>query len=162
MAPAAIPPPRPDGPPGAVAPRTALPAGAVLILYDGVCGLCNGLVGFMLRRDRGDRCRFASLQSPIGRELVAARGGDPDELSTIWVIERPGGADERVWRGGRAAVVALASLGRGWRLLHALRLLPGALLDGGYRLLASRRYRLGGRLEACPLPAPEHRHKFME
>jgi predicted DCC family thiol-disulfide oxidoreductase YuxK len=142
-------------------PAPPIPPDAVLILYDGVCGLCNGLVRFMLRRDRGDRCRFASLQSPVGRELVTARGGDPDELSTLWVIERPGRTDERVWRGGRAAVVALASLGRAWVLLHALRVLPAALLDRAYRALASRRYRLGGRLEACPLPAPEHRHKFV-
>ncbi|HTE56459.1 MAG TPA: DCC1-like thiol-disulfide oxidoreductase family protein [Kofleriaceae bacterium] len=139
----------------------SVPPGATLVLYDGVCGLCNGLVTFMLRRDRRDRFRFTSLQGELGRGLVRARGGDPDELSTLYLIERAGQPDERVWRRGRAGLIALASLGRGWILLHALRVLPTALLDLGYRTLASRRYRLGGRLEACPVPAPEHRHKFI-
>lgn len=141
-------------------PPTLAP-GAVLVLYDGVCGLCNGLVSFMLRRDRGDRCRFASLQGELGRQLVAERGGDPDELSTLYVIERLGQTDERLWRRGRAAIIALAALGRAWRLLHVLRILPTGLLDVAYRALARRRYRLGGKLESCPVPAPEHRRKFV-
>jgi predicted DCC family thiol-disulfide oxidoreductase YuxK len=138
-----------------------IPPHAALVLYDGVCGLCNGLVKFMLQRDRRDRLRFASLQSEAGRALVEERGGDPEELSTLYIIERLGQPDERVWRRGRAGVLALASLGRGWLLLHALRVLPTPLLDLGYRMLASRRYRLGGRLAACPVPAPEDRHKFV-
>src|SRR6266545_6257184 len=120
--------------------------------------MCNGLVRFMLERDRRDRFRFAPLQSEAGRALVRERGGDPDEVSTLYLIERLGRPGERTWRRGRAAVMALAGLGRGWRLLHALRLLPGFLLDLGYRLIARLRYRLGGRLDACPVPDPRHRH----
>jgi predicted DCC family thiol-disulfide oxidoreductase YuxK len=142
-------------------PEIELPAGAVLVLYDGVCGLCNGLVTFMLRRDRRARYRFTSLQGEIGSALVRARGGDPTELSTLYVIERLGRADERVWRRGRAAIIAMAGLGRAWPLLHLLRALPTFLLDLGYRMIAERRYRLGGRLEACPVPAAEHRDRFV-
>jgi len=133
----------------------------MLVLYDGVCGLCNRLVAFILKRDRRDRFRFASLQGEYGRGLVAERGGDPDQLSTLYLIERLGQPDERVWRRGRAGVMALASLGRGWAFLHVLRVMPTPVLDLAYRALAERRYRLGGKLEACPLPAPEHRHKFV-
>lgn len=138
-----------------------VPPDATLVLYDGVCGLCNGTVKFLLRRDRRDRFAFAALQGDLGRELVRARGGDPDELSTLWLLRRVGQPDERVWRRGRAGVLALATLGGAWSLFHLLRLLPTALLDLGYRALAARRYRLGGRLEACPIPAPEHRRKFV-
>jgi predicted DCC family thiol-disulfide oxidoreductase YuxK len=138
-----------------------LPPRSVLVLYDGVCGLCSRLVTFLLARDGRDRYRFASLQSELGREIVAARGGDPDEISTIYLIEGLGSPDERVWRCGRAAVLALARLGGAWVLVHALRILPTALLDLGYGMVARRRYRIGGRLEACPVPPPEHRHRFL-
>lgn len=139
----------------------AVPPDATLVLYDGVCGLCNGTVKFLLRRDRRDRFRFAALQGDLGRDLVRARGGDPEELSTLWLLQRVGQPDERVWKRGRAGVLALAALGGAWSLFHFLRLLPTALLDLGYRALAARRYRLGGRLESCPVPPPEHRRKFV-
>ena len=138
-----------------------VPPDATLVLYDGVCGLCNGVVKFLLRRDRRDRFVFAALQGDLGRAIVRERGGDPDELSTMWLLRRVGQPDERAWQRGRAGVLALASLGGAWSLFHLLRLLPTALLDLGYRALAARRYRLGGRLEACPVPAPEHRRKFV-
>jgi predicted DCC family thiol-disulfide oxidoreductase YuxK len=139
----------------------ALPEDAVLVLYDGVCALCNGVVNFLLARDRRDRFRFASLQSDLGRRLVRERGGDPDALSTLWLIEHPGRADERVWTRGRAGAISIASAGGLWRLFHALRILPSFLLDLGYRIIAGLRYRLAGRLDACPIPPAEHRHRFL-
>ena len=139
----------------------ALPDDAVLVLYDGVCAMCNGLVEFLLARDRGDRFRFLALQSELGRQVVRARGGDPDQVSTLYVLTRPGRPGERVLVRGRAGIRAMTAAGGPWRLLHALRILPGFLLDAGYRLLARHRYRIAGRLDACPVPAPEHRHKFI-
>jgi predicted DCC family thiol-disulfide oxidoreductase YuxK len=139
----------------------ALPDDAVLVLYDGVCAMCNGLVKFLLARDRGDRFRFLALQSELGRQVVRARGGDPDELSTLYVLTAPGRPGERVLVRGRAGIRAMTAAGGAWRLLHALRILPSFLLDAGYRLLARHRYRVAGRLDACPVPAAEHRHKFI-
>jgi len=139
----------------------ALPEDAVLVLYDGVCALCNGLVRFLLARDRQDRIRFAALQSELGRRVVAARGGDPDALSTLYLIERPGRPDERVWTRGRAGARALALPGGLWWAAGALRVLPDVLLDLGYGMVARLRYRLAGRLDACPVPPPEHRHRFL-
>jgi len=139
----------------------ALPERAVLVLYDGVCALCNGIVKFLLARDPDDRFRFLALQSELGREVVRARGGDPDEVSTLYVITRPGRAGEQVQVRGRAGIRAMTSAGGAWRLLHALRILPTFLLDAGYRLIANRRYRIAGRLDACPVPPAEHRHKFL-
>jgi predicted DCC family thiol-disulfide oxidoreductase YuxK len=148
---------------GAAADRAlaALPERAVLVLYDGVCAMCNGIVKFLLARDRDDRFRFLALQSELGREVVRARGGDPDEISTLYVITAPGREGERVAARGRGAIRAVTAAGGPWVALHALRLLPTFLLDFGYRLIARNRYRIAGRLDACPVPAPEHRHKFI-
>ena len=162
--------PRPAQPPGFAGPGeravrdpelAGLGEDAVLILYDGVCALCNGVVRFLLRRDRADRFRFAALQSELGRRLVRERGGDPDVVSTLWLIERPGRPDERVFTRGRAGAIALAGGGGPWRLLGALRILPDFVLNAGYALVARLRYRLAGRLDACPVPPPEHRHRFI-
>lgn len=139
----------------------ALPEQSILVLYDGVCALCNGIVKFLVARDRGDRFRFLALQSELGREVVRARGGDPDEISTLYVITAPGRAGEQVYVRGRAGIRAVTAAGGGWRLLNLLRILPTFLLDLGYRMVASRRYRIAGRLEACPVPPAEHRHKFL-
>jgi predicted DCC family thiol-disulfide oxidoreductase YuxK len=139
----------------------ALPERAVLVLYDGVCAMCNGIVTFLLARDRDDRFRFLALQSELGRQVVSARGGDPDEVSTLYVITAPARPGERVLVRGRAGIRALTAAGGPWILLHALRILPTFLLDAGYRLLARHRYRIAGRLDACPVPPPEHRHKFL-
>lgn len=139
----------------------ALPERAVLVLYDGVCALCNGIVDFLVARDRDDRFRFLSLQSELGREVVRARGGDPDEISTLYVITAPGRAGEKLLARGRAGIRAMTAAGGPWVLLHALRILPTFLLDAGYRAIASRRYRIAGRLDACPVPPAEQRHKFL-
>ena len=139
----------------------AVPDHGLLLLYDGVCGLCNGLVRFLIKRDRGDRYRFATLQSELGRQLVRGHGYDPDVISTVYVLSRPGLPAEKVWRRGRAAVIAIAGVGRGWSLFHGLRILPSFLLDFGYGLVARRRYRLFGKLDSCPAPEPGQRHKFL-
>lgn len=150
-----------SGAPAAEEALAALPERAVLVLYDGVCAMCNGIVTFLLARDRDDRFRFLALQSELGRAVVRARGGDPDEVSTLYVITAPGRPGERVLVRGRAGIRAMTAAGGPWVLLHALRLFPTFLLDAGYRLLARHRYRIAGRLDACPVPPSEHRHKFL-
>lgn len=132
-----------------------------LILYDGVCGLCNAFVNFLLRRDRKDLFLFAPLQSDLGREIVTRHGGDPEALSTVYLIENYDTEEERIRTRGKAALYAMDALGGPWRLLAALRFLPAWMLNLGYGLVARLRYRLFGRLETCPVPAPEDRDKFV-
>jgi predicted DCC family thiol-disulfide oxidoreductase YuxK len=133
----------------------------ILILYDGVCGLCNAFVNFLLRHDDQDRFRFAALQSELGREVVERNGGDPNEVSTVYFVEGVGSDAEAVRTRGKAALYAVDQLGGAWRILALLRFLPAFLLNIGYRLVARFRYRLFGKLDACPVPDPEVRAKFL-
>ena len=133
----------------------------LVLLYDGVCALCNGAVLFLIERDRHDRFRFAPLQSQLGRELVQKHGGNPEELSSLVLLEQVDTPRERAWFRSRAVVLALAHLGGMWRAAHLLRVFPAFLLDPMYRLVAALRYRLFGRYESCRLPAPGERDKFI-
>jgi len=133
----------------------------LLVLYDGVCALCNGLVRFVVRRDRRDRFRFAALQGDRARAIVRRHGGDPDQLDTMYLVMRPGADDEKVIARGRAALKTIRSVGGAWRLLGVFAALPGFVLDFFYGLVARRRYRMFGRYDECPVPPPEQRHKFL-
>ena len=132
-----------------------------LLLYDGVCGLCDRLVQFVLRHDRGDRFRFAALQSPLAASLLRGYGRDASDLDTVYVIARYGEPSAKLLWKGRAVIFVLAQLGGIWRLASALRVLPRPLLDFGYDHIARRRYRWFGRYDACPLPTPATKAKFL-
>ncbi len=132
-----------------------------LLLYDGVCGLCDRLVQFVLRHDRADRFRFAALQSPLAGNLLRGYGRDAADLDTVYVIARHGEPTAKLLSKGRAVLFVLAELGGIWRLASVLRVLPRPLLDFGYDQIARRRYRWFGRYDACPLPTPATRAKFL-
>jgi predicted DCC family thiol-disulfide oxidoreductase YuxK len=142
---------------------TGLPTGVDVLLYDGVCALCNGLVRFLLARDRERRFRYAPLQSEFARNALAPYGEDPGALSTVFLLQSFGQPDQRVLRRSRAALAAMRRLGGGWGLTAAaLSVLPTLLLDVAYRVVAGRRYSIFGRYDSCPLPAPEHRSLFID
>lgn len=136
--------------------------GAVL-LYDGVCGLCHRWVAFVWPRDRRRLFRFAPLQGGPARALLARHGRDPDALDTVVLVVDHGTPAERLLERSAAALYVLRALGGVWRVVAAVvGLLPRRLLDRGYDLLARHRYRLFGRLDACPVPGPELRERFLE
>ena len=134
-----------------------------VLLYDGVCALCNGTVRFLVDRDRHRRFRYAALQSDFARTALAPYGADPTELSTVFLLQHYGRPEERCLRRSRAALAALKRLGGGWGFLaRVLSVMPTFLLDAGYRVVARSRYRRFGRYDACPLPPPEHRDLFID
>lgn len=134
-----------------------------LVFYDGVCGLCNHFIRFLLSRDRRERLRFAPLQGDVARRTLVPLGHDPADLDTIYVVAGWGTAAARVLRRSRAVLPAVGELGRGWKVIvMAARLLPRGLSDTVYTAIARRRYRLFGQLDACPLPRPEWRGRFIE
>ncbi len=137
-------------------------SGRHLLLYDGVCGLCDRFVRFVLAHDPGRRFRFAALQSSVGRNLVSAFGRDPDRLDTVCVVVDYRSAAGRVLSRSAAALFVLGQLGWPWRLATVLRRVPAAPRDWLYDRVAAHRYRLFGRRASCPAPDPRHRDRFLD
>lgn len=139
------------------------PSANPVLLYDGVCGLCNRLVQFTLQHDDRDRFRFAALQSPLASRLLNRHGASAANLDTFYIATNFDQAGEQLLARSEAAVFVLHELGGGWRVLGAIfRVLPGALRDAIYNLIARKRYKVFGKFESCPLPDPRHRDKFLE
>lgn len=133
-----------------------------IVLYDGVCGLCNRLNQFLLKRDSHDRLRFASLQSDLAASLLKRHGVDSHDLDTVYVALDYGQPGERLLSRSDAIFHALMQLDGIWKLISLGRALPRFLRDGVYKLVARNRYRVFGKHESCMLPDPKHRHKFLE
>jgi predicted DCC family thiol-disulfide oxidoreductase YuxK len=129
-----------------------------VVLYDGICPLCAGSVLFLARRDPARRLRFATLQSPAARRLLATRGlAVPDsEAATVLLLE-----GDVLYRRSEAALRALRRLSAPWCWLSRLRVLPRRLRDGIYMAVARRRRRWFGRRERCRLPAPDIADRFL-
>jgi len=137
-------------------------AGAHLVLYDGVCGLCGRLLQFLLRHDRHRVFRFASLQSAVGRSIVERSGGNPAELTSFYVVADYDTAGSRVFTRSDATLFVAAALGWPWKLAALTRVVPRAIRDRAYDIVATRRYRLFGRYDSCLAPRPEFRSRFID
>lgn len=137
------------------------PPGTAVIVFDGVCVLCNGWVRFLLPRDRAGRYRFAPMQGDTGRALLIAQGQNPDDPQTFLLVEYAVDGATRVSTDSTAVLRVLAGLGGPWRLASFGRLIPGPLRDAGYRLIARNRYRWFGRREACVVPSGDEAVRFL-
>jgi predicted DCC family thiol-disulfide oxidoreductase YuxK len=134
-----------------------------IVLYDGVCGLCNRLVQFVLKNDRNDVFRFASLQSKLAKEILVRHSLRSESLETVYVVLDYGLAEERVLSRLQAVVYVLQQLGGPLAYVSAiLRVLPAPVQNFLYRLVARNRYRVFGRYETCPLPDGDTRSKFLD
>ena len=134
-----------------------------IILYDGVCGLCNRLNQFVLKRDKTDRFRFAALQSEFAGNVLRGHGVNPQALDTMYLLLNYSQPDERLAARSDAAVQILAELGGMWRGLAAMmRLLPRWFRDKAYNLIARNRYQLFGKYQTCQIPDEKHRSKFLD
>ncbi|HEU4884873.1 MAG TPA: thiol-disulfide oxidoreductase DCC family protein [Longimicrobium sp.] len=128
-----------------------------IVLYDGVCGLCDRSVQLILRNDRRGRFRFAALQSAAGRALLEKFGLSPEALDSVVLVE-----GERAWRRSRAALRIARRMDAPWPLLWPLMIVPRPVADFFYNLLARNRYRFFGKLDACMIPPPEVRARFLD
>jgi predicted DCC family thiol-disulfide oxidoreductase YuxK len=130
---------------------------APLLLYDGVCALCNGAVRFVLARDRAGTVSFAPLQGETARALRAVHSELEAVDSMIW-IDADGGVAVR----SDAAIAIGRHLGGLWRAVAAAaRLVPRPLRDRVYDWVAGVRDRVFGRYESCPIPPARHRERFL-
>ena len=132
-----------------------------LVFYDGVCGLCDRFVRFVLMRDRRGQIKFAPLQGEMARTLLQPAGHDPANLESILVVADWNGPGQRVLQRSAAVVHAVSELGGGWGVVARLaRVVPTFFADAVYTAVARRRYRIFGKFDACPLPRPEWRDRF--
>ena len=129
---------------------------ARIVLYDGVCGFCNSSVQFIIRNDRRGRFRFAALQSDVGKALLREHNLPAEEVESVVLIE-----DGKAYRKTRAALRIARRLDGAWKAFWPLVVVPPPIADVFYDLFARYRYRLFGKYDACPIPSPEVRARFL-
>jgi predicted DCC family thiol-disulfide oxidoreductase YuxK len=127
-----------------------------VLLFDGVCNLCNGSVQWLIAHDPAARFRFASLQSDAGRALLERHGLPLDAMDTVVLME-----GERHWLKSDAAIETARRLGGVYRLAVLLRVVPRALRDAVYDWVARNRYARWGKRDECWVPTPELRARFL-
>ena len=127
-----------------------------LLLYDGTCGLCARSVRWILDHERDHEIWFAPLQGPTAAHARAAYPGIPHAIDTVVYI-----AGGRAHLRSQALLHAARHLRAPWRWGRALRWIPGAVLDLGYRVIAAVRYRVWGRIDACGVVALAQRVRFL-
>ena len=128
-----------------------------ILLYDGVCRLCNRAVQFVLKHDTAALFRFASLQSDYAAHILKQQAYD---LDTVYLIEAP---DDPPKSRSDAVISILCRLGGFWKALATiLRIFPRRLRNWGYNLVARHRYRIFGKYETCPLPERKYQDRFLD
>jgi predicted DCC family thiol-disulfide oxidoreductase YuxK len=128
-----------------------------VILFDGVCNLCNGAVQFVIERDRSARFRFAALQSAAAAPLLGAAASRQPLPDSIVLVE-----DGRVWTRSTAALRIARGLTFPWSAAYALIAIPRPFRDWVYDLVAKNRYGWFGRRDTCMVPTPALRARFLE
>jgi len=128
-----------------------------VVLFDGICNLCNGLVDFVIARDPAAHFTFASLQSDAARGLLNdVHAAEPLPDSFVFV------EDGRVFTRSDAALRLVRRLGFPWNVAYPLMVVPRPLRDWAYDIVARNRYRWFGRRETCRVPTPDLRRRFLE
>ena len=133
-----------------------------LVLFDGVCGLCDKSVQWLLEHDPEGKLRFAPLQGETAEAVLARHPNLPAKLDSIIFVEQGDGGEEKAYARSRAVFHIVRHLGGAWRALAVFRFFPAFLTDIGYRFIAAIRYKVWGKLEACRVPSPEERARFLD
>lgn len=127
-----------------------------IILFDGVCNLCNASVQFVIRHDPQARFKFAALQSATAEKLLQNCAFDRASLDSVILVE-----DGHVYIESDAALRIARKLGGGWWLLAGFSIVPRPIRDAVYRFIARNRYRWFGKQESCMMPTPDLRARFL-
>lgn len=138
-------------------PAPLLNPGETVVLFDGVCKLCNGWAKFLIRHDPHHRVRLATVQSSEGQALLAWAGLPLDAFDTMAVIR-----DRHYWVRSEAFFEVVAQLPNPWPALQLMRVFPSWLRDWSYDRIALNRYRLFGKHDVCLLPTEDHQRRFLK
>jgi predicted DCC family thiol-disulfide oxidoreductase YuxK len=129
-----------------------------IVLFDGVCNFCNTSVRFIMKRDKKDLYRFASLQSGLGKKMTVERGIDTSKLDSIILID-PGHA---YYIKSTAALEICKDLDGLYPTLSLFLFIPESFRDLIYDYVAKNRYRWFGKTETCPMPSKEEQSRFLD
>lgn len=127
-----------------------------LVLFDGVCNLCDSSVQFIIKHDKNDYFRFAALQSESGQKLLKEAGLPADFLETFVYCE-----EGKFYTESTAALRISKHLNGAWKLFYALLVIPSPIRNIFYRLVSKNRYKVFGKQEECIIPTPELKKKFI-
>ncbi|MFT5077074.1 MAG: putative DCC family thiol-disulfide oxidoreductase YuxK [Flavobacteriaceae bacterium] len=127
-----------------------------IILFDGVCNLCNSSVNFVIKKDKNDVFRFAALQSEIGKQYINKFNIDPSQTDSIILID-----GDKHYIKSTAALNVTKSLKGGYPLLYAFIIVPKFIRNWVYDVIAKNRYKWYGEKESCMIPTPELKSKFL-
>jgi len=127
-----------------------------ILLFDGVCNLCNGLVQFIIKRDPKRKFRFAALQSESGQVLLKKLGLPSDNFDSLVLIK-----DEHYFLKSTAILHILIEIGGIWKLLTIFIIVPFPLRDFFYNFIAKTRYKIFGKRDQCMLPTSEIKQRFL-
>jgi len=127
-----------------------------IILFDGVCNLCNGAVTFIIKRDPKNNFKFAALQSDTGKELLVKHQINPQETDSIVLVR-----GDYAFAKASAALRIAQKMSGGWPLLYGFKIIPKFISSAVYDFIARNRYRWFGKQESCMIPTPELRSKFL-
>lgn len=127
-----------------------------ILLFDGLCNLCNGAVNFILKRDKDGKFKFASLQSEIGNKLCKQHNIDTNDVDSIILIK-----NDKVYIKSAAVLEILKDMPIGWRVLRSGIIVPKTILDYLYDLIAKHRYRIFGKKDECPIPSKDVQDRFL-
>jgi predicted DCC family thiol-disulfide oxidoreductase YuxK len=137
-------------------PGTSVSSNEAVVLFDGVCNLCNGLVAFLIPRDPEGRLQFAALQSDAGQELLARHGLPTEGFDSFVLVE-----GEQLYTKSDAAIRVAELLGWPYRAAGVGRILPTSLRDSLYDIVADNRYDWFGRKDRCMVPDEDVSHRFL-
>jgi len=135
-----------------------LAKGKKIILFDGVCNLCNGAINFIIKKDKNDVFRYASLQSEIGRQLIEERNIDTSKLDSILLID----PDVAYYYKSTAALQIAKQLSGMYPLCSLFFVFPVSFRDWVYDFVAKNRYKWFGKKESCMIPTPELKALFID
>lgn len=129
-----------------------------IILFDGVCNLCNSAIQFVIKHDKKNIYKFAALQSDVATVLLSERGIDSTQIDSIILID----PNTAYYTKSTAALEIGKSFGGGWRLLGVFRWVPKPIRDWVYDLVAKNRYSWFGKQNECMIPTPDLKAKFLD
>lgn len=135
-----------------------LPENKKIILFDGVCNLCDASVQFIIKHDKNDLFRFVAIQSELGQKLIKHLGIDTSKTDSI-ILYEPGVA----YYFKAEAALRIAKELKSWhKILYIFIKIPNGIKNGVYDFIAKNRYKWYGKKEACMIPTPELKAKFLD